>query len=253
MIKIQPKKILCAILALGFWLLIWEILSRTLDADFIFPTVGATARSLFALLGKFSFYVSVGFSLLRVLLGFAFGLLFGAALALLAHFIPLMHTLIEPMMSVVKATPVASFIIVLWCFIGASPVPVVIGSLMVTPLIYHNLFNAFDAKNAELSEICDIYEVKGLRRFRFLYLPTLLEFLIPAAVAGMGLCWKASVAAEIIAYTKNSIGREIYLSKAFLEGADLFAYTLVVIILSLVFERATHFVGEAVKKKCHLN
>ncbi len=253
MIKFHSKKTLYALLALAFWLFIWEVLARNLDADFIFPTVGATLHALFSLLGTAIFYKSVAFSLLRVLLGFIFGLVFGAALALLAHYIPLLDALISPMMSVVKATPVASFIMVLWCFIGASPVPIVIGALMVSPLIYHNLRNALKAENRELLEICEIYAVKGRKRFCYLYLPVLLEFLIPATVAGMGLCWKASVAAEIIAYTKNSIGREIYLSKAFLEGADLFAYTLIVILLSLFFERITHFLGEAVKKKCHLN
>ena len=253
MIQSRLKKILYALLALGFWLLLWEILARGLDVDFIFPTVSATVRALLSLLGRGAFYKSVAFSLLRVLLGFAFGLCTGALLAILAHYIPLIGALITPLMSIVKATPVASFIMVLWCFIGASPVPIVIGALMVAPLIYHNLFDALGTKNPELSEICEIYEAKGFKKFRLLYLPVIFEFLIPAAVAGMGLCWKASVAAEIIAYTKDSIGREIYLSKAFLEGAELFAYTAVVIVLSLLFERAMHFLGEAVKKKCHLD
>lgn len=246
------KKTLTAILALCFWLLVWEILARNLGADFIFPTVPATLRALLALLKTAVFYKSIGYSLLRVLLGFLFGLILGTLFALLAHYLPLLRTLISPMMSIVKATPVASFIMVLWCFIGASPVPVVIGALMVSPLIYHNLYDALSTNNRELLEVCEIYNVKGYRKFRFLYLPQLLEFLIPAAVTGMGLCWKASVAAEIIAYTKNSIGREIYLAKAFLEGAELFAYTVTVILLSILFERMMHLLGEKVKNKCHL-
>ena len=162
------------------------------------------------------------------------------------------RAIISPMMSVIKATPVASFIMVLWCFIGSSPVPIVIGALMVAPLIYHNLYDALNKKDRELEEVCLIYEVKGYRKFRYLYLPELLSFLIPSTVSGIGLCWKASIAAEIIAYTKNSIGKEIYLSKAYFEGADLFAYTITVIILSLVFEKLMGKLGEWVKKKCRL-
>ena len=130
--------------------------------------------------------------------------------------------------------------------------PVVIGALMVAPLVYHNLYNALKKENKELAEVCTVYTVTGLRKFRYLYLPEILAFLIPSTVSGIGLCWKASVAAEIIAYTKNSIGKEIYLSKAYLEGAQLFAYTITVIVLSLVFEKLTARLGEWVKKKCHL-
>lgn len=240
------------VLSLAFWLSLWEILARTLDLNFIFPTVSETAHALLSLLSLPVFYKNVCFSLLRVLLGFVIGLAFGCLFAFLSHGNTVCRAIISPMMSVIKATPVASFIMVLWCFIGSSPVPIVIGALMVAPLIYHNLYDALNKKNRELEEVCLIYEVKGYRKFRYLYLPELLSFLIPSTVSGIGLCWKASIAAEIIAYTKNSIGKEIYLSKAYFEGADLFAYTITVIILSLVFEKLMGKLGEWVKKKCRL-
>lgn len=253
MSKTKVKKTLLALLAICFWLLVWEILARCLEVSFVFPTVSETFHAVFVLLGQGIFYISIGFSLLRVLLGFTIGLFLGGALAILAHYIAPLRVLISPVMSVIKASPVASFIMVLWCFISAPFVPIVIGALMVSPLIFHNVFDALNTNNSELAEVCKIYKITGFRKFRFLYLPTFLEFLIPAAVAGIGLCWKASVAAEIIAYTKNSIGREIYLSKAYLEGANLFAYTITVILLSLIFENLMRFLGRLVKKKCHLN
>ena len=252
MIKARFKRILEGIFSLIFWLSVWELLSRTLDVSFIFPNVFDTAKAFFALITTSVFQKSVIYSLLRVLLGFLFGLTAGIVLALIAFRFSLCRSLIFPMISVIKATPVASFIMVLWCFIGGSPVPIVIGALMVTPLVFHNLFDALQTKNDELAEVCAVYGVQGYRKFKYLYLPKLLAFLIPAAVSGMGLCWKASIAAEIIAYTKNSIGREIYLSKAFFEGAELFAYTITVILMSLLFEKLMHFLGEWVKKKCHL-
>ena len=123
---------------------------------------------------------------------------------------------------------------------------------MVAPLCYHNLLNALKEQSAELSDVCTVFNVRGYRKFRYLYFPKILDFLIPAAVSGVGLCWKASIAAEIIAYTQNSLGRQIYLSKAFLEGRELFAYTITVILMSLIFEKLMYFLGEVVKKKCHL-
>ncbi len=252
MAKAALRRALSGAIVLIFWLAVWEILARTLDARFIFPTVFDTFKTLFALLATSVFWKSFAFSLLRVLLGFFIGLAAGSLLAPLAFRFSICRALIAPMMSVIKATPVASFIMVLWCFIGSSPVPIVIGALMVAPLIYHNLYDAMRTHDAHLSEVCTVYNVNGYRKFRYLYLPQVMKFLIPSTVSGMGLCWKASIAAEIIAYTRDSIGRQIYIAKAFLEGAELFAYTIAVIIMSLLFERILHFLGEWVKKKCHL-
>ncbi len=252
MIKDTLRRTLFGIFALLFWLAIWEISARTLDVDFIFPTVAQAIQALFRLLGTSVFWKSLAFSLLRVLLGFSIGFTVGSLFALLAYRFTLCRALITPMMSVIKATPVASFIMVLWCFIGSSPVPIVIGALMVAPLIYHNLYDAMRTYDTALAEVCTVYDVSGYRKFRYLYLPQLLKFLIPSTVSGMGLCWKAAIAAEIIAYTRDSIGRQIYIAKAFLEGAELFAYTIAVILMSLLFERLMHFLGEWVKKKCHL-
>ena len=250
--KSRLHRILLAAFAIVFWLSVWEIASLALDTDFIFPSVFETIKTLISLLSTSVFWTCLFHSLFRVLLGFFIGLGSGCVLALIANRLELCRTLVAPMMSVIKSTPVASFIMVLWFFVGSSPVPVVIGGLMVAPLCYHNLLNALQEQNTERSDVCSVYNVRGYRKFRYLYLPKILDFLIPAAVSGMGLCWKASVAAEIIAYTQNSIGRQIYLSKAFLEGAELFAYTIAVILMSLFFERLMHFIGELVKKKCHL-
>ncbi len=252
MTKKNFRHYLYPILAIVFWIAVWEAFSRALDTDFVFPTVSSTVKAFFSLLGTSVFWKSLALSLARVLLGFSIGLLAGCALAPLAHRFEFVRVLITPMMGIVKATPVASFIMVLWFFIGSTPVPIVIGALMVAPLIYHNLYNAMQAPDQDLREVCAIYNVRGYRKFRYFYFPQLLEFLIPASISSMGLCWKASIAAEIIAYTQNSIGRQIYLSKAFLEGAELFAYTITVILMSLLFERLMHFLGERVKKKWHL-
>lgn len=246
------KKAGMHIISIFFWLSIWEILSRTLNADFIFPSIQSTFKALIELLGSSLFYKYVAFSLFRVVVGFVLGIIFGLICAFLSQKFEFIHSVISPMMSVIKATPVASFIMVLWCFIGGTPVPTVIGTLMVSPIIYHNMYDALNVTDSDLAEVCYVFNVQGIRKVRYFLFPRLLEFFIPSAVSGMGLCWKASIAAEIIAYTKNSIGKEIYNSKVFLEGEKLFAYTLVVILLSLLFERIMLMLGEVIKKKCHL-
>ena len=52
------------------------------------------------------------------------------------------------------------------------------------------------------------------------------------------MCFKSGVAAEVIAVTSHSIGGMLYDAKVYLEISDLFAWTLIIVILSLCFEKA---------------
>ena len=53
----------------------------------------------------------------------------------------------------------------------------------------------------------------------------------------MGLAWKSGVAAEVLCLPRPSIGTQIYNAKLYLEVPDLFAWTVVVVALSLVLEQ----------------
>jgi NitT/TauT family transport system permease protein len=146
-------------------------------------------------------------------------------------------------MTVARATPVASFIIVLWLLIGSDSVPLTITALMVTPIVWQNVSDVFGAIDPELDEVCKVYHIRGFKRFKILVAPTLIKYLIPGIITSAGLAWKSGIAAEIIAYTSDSIGREIYNAKAFLESERMLAWTMVVIILSLIFEATLSFIG----------
>ena len=53
----------------------------------------------------------------------------------------------------------------------------------------------------------------------------------------LGLCWKAGVAAEVIGIPDGSIGEKLYEAKVYLDTPDLFAWTMVIILISMVFEK----------------
>ena len=64
----------------------------------------------------------------------------------------------------------------------------------------------------------------------------------------MGLAWKAGIAAEVLAHAANSIGGQIYDAKIYIETADLFAWTAVVILMSVLLEKLMVFVIQKVGK-----
>ncbi len=241
------KKIVYALISFIFWILLWEICARIINIGIILPKPIEVASALFLLITTVDFWKITLFSILRILLGFIIGIAIGILTAVLTHHMSIINAILSPFMTVVRATPVASFIMVLWLLIGSSAVPTVITVLMVTPIVWQNLSDGFSAIDKELVEVCDAYEIPSVTRFKILIAPTLKNYLIPGIITSASLGWKSGIAAEIIAYTKNSIGKEILIAKSFLESAEMLAWTMIVIIFSLVFEYMIRYVGRRYK------
>ncbi len=246
------KKTGIALAVLLFWLAVWQIAAIAVRAkykvDFILPTVPETVRALIRLIPTAAFAKAVLSSVLRILAGFLFGCVLAILLAFLTHYVRIAERLIAPVMTVIRATPVASFIMVLWILLDERSVPSAIAILMVMPVIWQNLSNGFSAQDGQLGEVLTVFGASPIKRFRLLTLPALIRYLIPGILTSVGLAWKAGIAAEIIAYTKNSIGSAIKNAKDTLETPTMFAWTLCVILLSLVFEKAISMIARRYEK-----
>ena len=75
------------------------------------------------------------------------------------------------------------------------------------------------------------------RRLRGIYLPAVLPHFRSAASLGLGLCWKSGVAAEVIGLPALSIGEALYNAKVYFLTPDLFAWTAVIVAVSVGFEK----------------
>ena len=83
-----------------------------------------------------------------------------------------------------------------------------------------------------------VFRMPVWRKIRFIYLPALVPYLVSGCRIALGMSWKSGAAAEVIGLPEHSIGEHLYMAKIYLETADLFAWTLVIVLVSLAFERA---------------
>ena len=224
-------------LILLFWLCVWEAGAYFLNQPLFLPKVTTVLQTLFRLIVTKNALGTAVLSLLRILEGYLFGVLLGILLAIVCSFVPLLQDLFTPVLTVIRSTPVASFIMLLWLILGNKNLPVAIALLMVLPVVYANLYAGIAEIPKDLSEVCLVYQFSPWKRFTFLYYPSVMPYLSPALVGALGLAWKAGVAAEVLAHTPLSIGNEIYLSKAYLEIEELYAWTLLVVLMSLLLEK----------------
>lgn len=238
---------------IAFWLGIWEIVAVLYDNNNIIPTVESTFLALFESIWGEDFMKTVLFSLLRVLLGFLLGTLLSASLAVAASKIDFIKVLVSPIMTVAKSAPVVAIIMILWLVVGGRNVPVVIAMLMVMPIIWQNLIDGYESIDKKLSEICSVFNFSFGKRFRLLVLPTLMRFLLPGLVTASGLAFKSGIAAEIISLTKSSIGKEIADAKTLYERPRMFAWVIIVILLSLALEVIIKNLVRRIERKWHLS
>lgn len=235
--------------AVAVWLLLWQLASMAVGLPLLLPSPFAVLLRLGQLCTGADFWLTVASSLLRILLGFLLGVLFGTALAGLCWRFRLVDALARPLLGVLKSTPVASFIILALVWVKTTWLATVISFIMVLPLIYANVREGIDSADRQLLEMAQVFRLSRRKTFRYCYLPAILPFFLSAISSALGFAWKSGIAAEVLGRPARAIGSQIYDSKIYLETPDLFAWTLVVILLSVLLERlAVRFVRWAGKR-----
>lgn len=224
-----------------FWLLVWQILALIVDNGILMVGPWETLVRMGELLREARFYSTIAMSLFRISVGFLAGFLMGTALAVGSCRISYMEQLLQPLMSLLKAIPVASFVVLLLIWWGSSFLAVAICFLVVLPNIYINTLEGLKSTERELLEMAEVFRLPFSTRFFYIYRPALRPFLNSGLQLSLGMCWKSGVAAEVIGTPAMSIGGQLYLSKIYLDTAGVFAWTAAVIVLSVLFEHLILF------------
>lgn len=234
--KNKLKSAAASTLIVVLWIGVWHLAALLLNNGLFLPSPKDTASALLELMSTAKFYKVVSFTFLRVLSGLLMGVVLGILLAIFCHRFYIVKRIFSPIISVIRSTPVASFIVLLWIMLDGSTLAIVVAFLMVMPIVWQNTLDGFASIPKELVEVAQVYELSLKRKYEVLILPVLSRYIFPAVITSVGLAWKSEIAAEIIAYTKDSIGMHINDAKSFLLTPTVFAWTFIVIVMSLLLE-----------------
>ena len=223
--------------AVAVWLAVWELASLYIGQEILLVSPVSVLRRLTVLAVQSDFWGSIAFSFFRIIGGVLLASLCGTLLASLSAAFRFVRDLLAPAMAAIKAVPVASFIILVLIWVPSRNLSVVISFLMVLPVIYTNVLGGILSTDRKLLEMAQVFRIPLFRRIRYIYLSQLLPYLRTGFSLSLGLCWKAGVAAEVIGIPKGSIGEKLYEAKVYLETPDLFSWTLVIVLISVIFEK----------------
>ena len=229
-----------------FWIAVWYIAARRVGKSILLPSPGETMSVFLELVKTKSFWIVALSSLKSIFSGALIGVILGAVIATLSYISPLFKYLFSPILSLVKATPVASFIILALVWIGKDYVPLTISMMMATPIVAANLFEGLNNVDGSLKEVVRLYRLDFSKRWSMLYRHSLLPYFMSAIKSALALSWKAGIAAEVLCTPRNSIGLMLHESKIYFEFPTLFAWTLTVVLLSFILERIVVFATELI-------
>lgn len=220
------------------WVAAWQIASMLMSSALLLPGPADVLVRFFELAATSEFWMRVAFTLVRIAEGFALGMLLGLLCAAGAMRFARLGELFTPAMALMKSVPVACFVVLALIWAGASQLAVVVSALVVAPIMYENVCDGVRSTDVRLLEMAHVLRVSSLRRLSAIYLPQVWPYFRAACASGVGMAWKAGVAAEIIAIPAGSMGEALYGAKIYFDTADLFAWTLAVVVLSVLFEKA---------------
>ena len=195
------------------------------------------------------FWQRIAFSALRILAGFllavAGGRVRGAAGARWRR----VRIFVEPVMQLIRAMPVASFVILALLWVRGENLSVVVSFTHVLPVVYAGVLAGIADTDPQLLEMARVYRLPLGARLRYIWLPGVFPSFSESCIAAMGMCWKSGVSAEVIGLPDHSVGDALYRAKITLSTPEVFAWTLVIVLLSALLSAAAARLLRAAKTR----
>lgn len=231
------RKRIASLWAVPVWLLLWAAVSRVVGQEILLASPWKVLTTFLSFLSREDFWRAMCFSGIRILAGFLLAMLLGTALGAAGSRVRWVRELLSPVVTAIKAVPVASFIILVLVWFSSRSLSVLISFLIGFPVFYANIMSGMNHLDEKLAEMAQVFRVPLVRRIRYIVGPQLLPSFATACTTALGLCWKSGIAAEVIGIPKGSVGEKMYQAKIYLETPELLAWTLAIVLGTFAMEK----------------
>lgn len=231
------RRIAKILMIIAFWFTVWQAAAIIVNKPLLMPSPAETFTALGRLLVQSRFWLSLGLTFYRVALGLIISFVSGILLALLASRSAIMQSLLRPVVAAIKSTPVISIIVLALVWFSSSFVPIFSCVLLCFPIFFANTLSGIQTVDKDLLELAEVFRVRRRRVIREIIVPSVLPNVYSATSVCLGFSWKSVVAAEVLSSPQYSMGFELYKTKLYLETPELFAWTVAIIVISIIVEK----------------
>lgn len=245
----EKKRKIYLLSGITFWILFWWVMSIFVGEKLFLPSPFTVIKTMLFLLGEKEFWSDISFSAVRVIISYGLSFVLALAFGIVGGCYEKVDILLSPLVKAMRSIPVASIVILVLLWVKSRNLSLVVSFLVVFPLLYESVLSGMRNTDSLLLEAAVNYGIKGYRRLRYIYLPSLFPYLENGIKSSFGLCWKSAMAAEVIGLPSHSIGSRLYEAKVYLDTPSLFAWTVAIVLLAVVFEKLAFLLFSLVKKR----
>ncbi|MBK5201689.1 MAG: ABC transporter permease subunit [Spirochaetaceae bacterium] len=213
-------------------LIIWQIASYLLDSEILLPDVKTVFKDLLGLLFMKSFSLDILFTVYRAFKSFVIIVIAASILGIMGGRLKPIGYYLSPFLTVLKATPVMSVILLAFIWFKTGNVPVFSAFLMAFPIMYIQMENGFNNLEEEMNQMCSIYNFSKKDKLTHYLIPYLSKSFVLGAKQALSMIWKVVIAAEVLTVPNYGVGAKMQLSQMQLNTSSVLAWTLVAIILT---------------------
>ena len=240
--KFLQRRDVAILLSIVTILVVWQILAMVINSPLILPLPRETLEVLIQDMGKPLFWQHVGATACRSLIAFGISVVVGTILGAAAGASDSVHNLLDFPLAMMRATPVVSFILLALFWFGSSIVPIFVAMVMSLPVMISAVETGIKNTDKDLIACCRVYGFSTGKMLCHLYFPSCKPHFFAGSLAAFGLSWKVVAAAEVISLPHRSAGTLLQNAKVHLETAQVFAITMVLVILSFILESLFSFI-----------
>ena len=226
----------------------WVAAYFAVGNEYVVPAFSQTMREVGALFADPAFWESFGGTLWRTaagwLLAFAFAVLFAAASAASRKF----RVFFAPFVSVFRTLPTMAITLMLLIWSTPRVAPVIVTFLMLFPVTYAQLMAAYGGIDEKLFEMARVYGVPKGEVLLKIAVPGMLPSVFSQAGANLSLALKVTVSAEVLVSTFRSLGGMMHEAANYLQVAQMFALTVLALLLGGLFEFALGFLTRITRR-----
>ncbi|RXZ69217.1 ABC transporter permease subunit [Fusobacterium necrophorum] len=219
------------LLSFFFWICLWECYSIWKGERIFFPSLEMVVSDGILLLQSAFFWKTLGLTILRVAVGFGLCCSLSVVLALLTFWKREMEILWIAFFGVCRILPSVVLIVLLLVFVPLICLPFVIQACVVLPLMYEQALKSLESFEQDISLFLRFYRISYWKRFRKVYLPKIFREMYKNLESILGLCFKVTIAGELLAQEETSVGGEIFTQKMYLNLSTVFAWCFVLLLL----------------------
>ena len=226
------NKLIKRLAAVSLWLIIWQIASVMTGLELLLASPVTVLRTLAGMLVTRQFYGILYLSVMHIMSGMLAGCLIGICAGILSAQFDFLKEWLG--------------IVLMWW--GSKNVTFIISAMVVIPMITTGVKEGIDNTDNKQIELARVYDMTAFNTFRYVYLTGVYPYITAQLKVAAGMCFKAGISAEIIGLVTGTIGTQMYYAKMYLLSAELFSWSIVVIVVSLVIEKCIIWLAKMLYK-----